>query len=129
MLSTPNGNQVTLRNLVDTKASRGPALVERKDQQRIVSVKANYEGTDLSSVVADVRNALGAMVIPEGYELRVAGNIEEQEKASRELTISLLLSLVLVFMVLACQYESFRDPLIVMVSVPLASIGVLTTLF
>ncbi|MFT5699897.1 MAG: HAE1 family hydrophobic/amphiphilic exporter-1 [Desulforhopalus sp.] len=129
VLSTPSGNQVTLRNLVDTRASRGPALIERKDQQRIVSVKANFEGHDLSSVVVDVRNALGNVVIPEGYELRVAGNIEEQEKASRELTVSLLLSLVLVFMVLACQYESFRDPLIVMVSVPLASIGVLSTLF
>lgn len=129
VLSTPSGNQVTLRNLVDTRASRGPALIERKDQQRIVSVKANFEGSDLSSVVADVRNALGNLVIPESYELRVAGNIEEQEKASRELTVSLLLSLVLVFMVLACQYESFRDPLIVMVSVPLASIGVLSTLF
>jgi len=129
MLSTPGGDLVILRNLVDTRASRGPALIERKDQQRIVSVKANYEGSDLSSVVGDVRNALGNVVIPEGYELRVAGNIEEQEKASRELTLSLLLSLVLVFMVLACQYESFRDPLIVMVSVPLASVGVLTTLF
>jgi HAE1 family hydrophobic/amphiphilic exporter-1 len=129
MLSTPGGDLVILRNLVDTRASRGPALIERKDQQRIVSVKANYEGSDLSSVVADVRNALGNVVIPEGYELRVAGNIEEQEKASRELTVSLLLSLVLVFMVLACQYESFRDPLIIMVSVPLASVGVLTTLF
>jgi len=129
VLGTPAGNQVTLRNLVETRASRGPALVERKDQQRIVSVKANYEGPDLSSVVSDVRKVLGNVVIPEGYELRVAGNIEEQEKASRELTVSLLLSLVLVFMVLACQYESFRDPLIVMVSVPLAAIGVLTTLY
>lgn len=129
VLSTPGGNQVTLRNLVNTRASRGPALIERKDQQRLVSVKANFEGPDLSSVVADVRNALDNVVVPEGYELRVAGNIEEQEKGAKELTLSLVLSLVLVFMVLACQYESFRDPLIVMVSVPLASIGVLTTLF
>lgn len=129
VLSTPGGSGVTLRNLVDTRASRGPALIERKDQQRIVSVKANFEGSDLSSIVADVRNALDNVVIPDGYELRVAGNIEEQEKGAQELTISLILSLLLVFMVLACQYESFRDPLIVMVSVPLASIGVLTTLY
>ena len=129
VLATPSGNRVTLRNLVDTKASRGPALIERKDQQRIVSVTANYEGSDLSSVVDEVREVLANVVIPDGYELRVAGNIEEQEKASFELIVSLLLSLVLVFMVLACQYESFRDPLIVMVSVPLAAIGVLTTLY
>jgi HAE1 family hydrophobic/amphiphilic exporter-1 len=129
VLTTPDGIQVALRNLVDTRTSRGPVLIERKDQQRIVSVRANFEGSDLSSVVSDVRQALSGVVVPEGYELRVAGNIEQQEKASKELTVALLLALVLVFMVLACQYESFRDPLIVMLSVPLASVGVLSTLF
>ena len=58
----------------------------------------------------------------------VAGNFEEQQKAFRELVTSLILALVLVYMVLACQYESLRDPLVVMLSVPLAAIGVLVTL-
>ncbi len=129
IISTPNGDRVVLRNLVETRESRGPAVVERKDQQRIVAVRANIAGRDLSSVAEDVRSALADVVKPDGYELLVAGNIEEQEKASRELITSLLLALVLVFMVLACQYESFRDPLIVMISVPLAIIGVLVTLF
>jgi HAE1 family hydrophobic/amphiphilic exporter-1 len=61
--------------------------------------------------------------------LKVAGNFEEQQKAFRELVISLVLALVLVYMVLACQYESLRDPLVVMFSVPLAAVGVLVTLF
>jgi len=129
MLSTPDGTRVTLRNLVQTESGKGPAMIERKDQQRTVSLRANIAGRDLSSVATDVRAALGTIVTPEGYELRVAGNIEEQEKAADELTVSLILALVLVFMVLACQYESFRDPIIVMVSVPLAIIGVLITLF
>jgi len=129
VLTTAGGNKVSLRNLVTVKAGRGPALIERKDQQRIISVRAHYEGADLSSVADEVRTALADLVIPEGFEIRVAGNIEEQERAARELTLSLIVALVLVFMVLACQYESFRDPLIVMVSVPLASVGVLTTLF
>ncbi|MGW8193282.1 MAG: efflux RND transporter permease subunit, partial [Desulforhopalus sp.] len=128
-ISSPGGDRVALRNLVVTKASQGPVLIERKDQQRIVSVNANYAGRDLGAVVSDIRDALDNIVVPDGYELRVAGNIEEQEKASQELTISLLLSLVLVFMVLACQYESFRDPLIVMASVPFAAVGVLITLY
>jgi len=66
---------------------------------------------------------------PVGYDLTVAGNFEEQQKAFRELIISLVLALVLVYMVLACQYESLRDPLVVMFSVPLAAVGVLVTLF
>ncbi|MDW7772161.1 MAG: efflux RND transporter permease subunit [Desulfobulbaceae bacterium] len=129
VLTPARGTQVTLRNLVHTVPSRGPALIERKDQQRIVSIRANVAGRDLGSVAGDVRTRLMDIVTPEGYELLVAGNVEEQQKASRELTVTLLLSLILVFMVLACQYESFRDPLIVMISVPLASVGVLATLF
>jgi HAE1 family hydrophobic/amphiphilic exporter-1 len=129
VLTTPQGTQVTLRNLVHTVPSRGPALIERKDQQRIVTIRANVANRDLGSTARDVRSALTGVMTPEGYELRVAGNVEEQQRAARELTVSLLLALVLVFMVLACQYESFRDPLIVMISVPLAAVGVFTTLY
>jgi HAE1 family hydrophobic/amphiphilic exporter-1 len=64
-----------------------------------------------------------------GYNLVVAGHFEEQQKSFRELFVSLLLALVLVYMVLACQYESLRNPVIVMFSVPLAAAGVLITLF
>jgi HAE1 family hydrophobic/amphiphilic exporter-1 len=64
-----------------------------------------------------------------GYDLIVAGNYEEQQKSFNELMISLVLALVLVYMVLACQYESLRDPLVVMMSVPLAAVGVFVMLF
>jgi HAE1 family hydrophobic/amphiphilic exporter-1 len=80
-------------------------------------------------VASDVKALLNQIPRPSGYELIVAGNFEEQQKAFRELVISLILALVLVYMVLACQYESLRDPLIVMFSVPLAAVGVLVTLF
>ena len=58
----------------------------------------------------------------------MAGTFEEQEKATRELVLSFLLAIALVYMVLACQYESLRDPLVVMLSVHFAAIGVLVTL-
>jgi HAE1 family hydrophobic/amphiphilic exporter-1 len=120
---------VALRNMVTSESSRGPILIDRKDQQRRVTVTANYSGRDLGSVAADVQGRLDQIPRPVGYDLMVAGNFEEQIKAFRELVTSLLLALVLVYMVLACQYESFRDPLVVMFSVPLAAIGVLVTLF
>jgi HAE1 family hydrophobic/amphiphilic exporter-1 len=124
-----SGEDVALRNLVTTASGRGPTIIERKDQQRYVTVTANIAGRDLGSVAADVEAALAAIPRPAGYELSLAGNVEEQRKASRELTLSLVLALVLVYMVLACQYESLRDPLIVMISVPLAAIGVVLMLF
>jgi HAE1 family hydrophobic/amphiphilic exporter-1 len=128
-LTTASGEKVALRNVVSTEPSRGPILIDRKDQQRRVTVQANVAGRDLGSVAADVQALLNQIPRPVGYDLTVAGKFEEQQKASRELVISLVLALILVYMVLACQYESLRDPLVVMFSVPLAAIGVLVTLF
>ncbi len=128
-LGTPGGELVALRNLVDTESGRGPVTVERKDQQRIVTVTANVAGRDLGSVAAEVQQRLDRIARPAGYDLRIAGNFEEQQKAFDELVMSLLLALLLVYMVLASQYESFGDPLVVMLSVPLAAVGVLVTLF
>ncbi|MGD8611075.1 MAG: efflux RND transporter permease subunit [Desulfobacterales bacterium] len=128
-LSTASGEKVALRNVVKTEPSRGPILIDRKDQQRMVTVRANVAGRDLGSVAADVQAVLDQIPHSVGYDLKVAGNFEEQQKAFRELVISLVLALVLVYMVLACQYESFGDPLVVMFSVPVAAVGVLVTLF
>ena len=127
-LRTPDGEQVALRNLVDSSGGRGPVVIERKDQQRLVSVKANVAGRDQGSVAADIQARLDAIARPVGYDLVIAGNFEEQEKAFAELKISLLLALLLVYMVLASQYESLRAPLVVMLSVPVATVGVLLTL-
>lgn len=123
------GQNVALRNLISTDQSRGPTIINRKDQQRFYTVTANIENRDLGSVASDVEAALLQIPRPTGYDLLLAGNVEEQREASRELTVALLLALVLVYMVLACQYESLRDPVIVMFSVPLAAIGVVVTLF
>jgi HAE1 family hydrophobic/amphiphilic exporter-1 len=128
-LTTASGEQVALRNLVATEPSRGPILIDRQDQQRLVTVEANVAERDLGSVATDVQTLLDQIPRPIGYELVVTGNFEEQQKAFRELMIVLGLALIFVYMVLACQYESLRNPLVVMMSVPLAAIGVLVTLF
>ena len=128
-MRTPTGEQVAIRNLVTTVAGQGPLVIDRKDQQRLMTVSANIAGRDLGSVAADVQARLEAIARPVGYDLLVSGNFEEQAKAFRELLVSLVLALVLVYMVLASQYESLRDPLVVMVSVPMAAVGVLLMLF
>ena len=128
-LSTPDGEPVALRNLVTSEPSRGPLIVDRRNQQRIVTVSAGVAGRDLGSIAADVQERLDRLPRPANHDLQVAGSIEEQERSSRELMISFALALALVYMVLACQYESLRDPLIVMFSVPVAAIGVFLALF
>jgi HAE1 family hydrophobic/amphiphilic exporter-1 len=128
-LRTPGGEQVALRNLVTTRAGEGPVTIERQDQQRLVTVTANVAERDLGSVAADIQERLDAIARPVGYDLIIAGNYEEQQKSFNELIISLVLALMLVYMVLASQYESFSDPLVVMFSAPLAAIGVVLILF
>lgn len=125
----PNGENIVLRNLVSTKQGYGPVTIERKDRQRLITVTGNVSGRDLGSVAADVQRRLDLIARPPGYDLVISGNYQEQQEAFDELVVSLVLALLLVYMVLAAQYESLRDPLIVMLSVPLAAIGVILTLF
>jgi HAE1 family hydrophobic/amphiphilic exporter-1 len=128
-LRTPDGERVVLRNLVGSEPGRGAVTIERKDQQRLVTITANVAERDLGSVAADIQRRLERIPRPLGYDLMVSGNYEEQQQAFDELMVSLLLALLLVYMVLASQYESLNDPLVVMLSVPLAAIGVILTLF
>ena len=128
-LGTPGGQDVALRNLVTIDPGRGPILIDRKERQRTVSVAVNVGDRDLGSVAADIRARLDEVPRPVGYDLTVAGSYQEQQESFRELLLSIGLALMLVYMVLASQYESLRDPFVVMLSVPMAAIGVLVTLF
>ncbi len=123
------GQTVALRNLIATQRTDGPLLIERKHQQRYVQVSANIAGRDTGSVATDVLDMLDTIPRPEGFSFRITGNYEEQQRAQGELLLSLVLAILFVYMVLACQYESLLNPLVVMVSVPMAIIGVLVTLF
>ncbi len=128
-LRTPTGEVVALRNVVATDDGRGPLVIERRNQQRVVTVEANVAGRDQGSVARDAQARLDTIPRPADHDLVVAGTFEEQEEAFRELVVSFVLALLLVYMVLACQYESLVDPLVVMLSVPLAAVGVLLALF
>jgi len=128
-LTTGSGEPVALRNVVSVVPSRAPVQIQRKDQQRIATVTANVAGRPMGSVAADVQARLDAIPRPVGFDLVVGGNFEEQQDAFAELMVSLALAILLVYMVLASQYESFRDPLVVMLSVPVAAVGVVLTLF
>lgn len=128
-LSTPAGQPVALRNLVTASSGSGPLIIERTDQERTVKITANVAGRAQGDVAREVQAKLDEIPRPMGHDLSVAGAYEEQERSTRELMISFLLAIALVYMVLACQYESLRDPLIVMLAVPMAAVGVLATLY
>ncbi|MFW6159455.1 MAG: efflux RND transporter permease subunit, partial [Planctomycetota bacterium] len=127
-LANADGEPVVLRNVVTVRPRSGPVRIERKDQERVVTVSANTSDRDMGSVVADARDTLRSIPVPRGFSIVFGGEYEEQQEAFRELLVGFILALVLVYMVMACQYESLRDPFVVMFSVPLAAIGVIVML-
>ncbi|MEZ5394284.1 MAG: efflux RND transporter permease subunit [Bryobacterales bacterium] len=127
-LSTPVGRTVPAESVVQLKRQEGPTYIQRIDQQRILTVTGSLDDRDLGSVVADMETALRAIPRPDGFDIIFGGEYEEQQEAFRELTFASLLALALVYMVMASQFESLRDPLIILFSVPLAAIGVVLML-
>lgn len=128
-VSNAEGEPVVLKNVVETVPGSGLMRIDRKNQERVVSVSANISGRDTGSVLKDIRKGLDSLAVPRGFSISFGGEYEEQQKAFRELLLSLLLALTLVYMVMASLYESLRDPFVVMFSVPLASVGVILMLF
>jgi len=128
-LTNTEGQPVMLRNVVSVQPRRGPVMIQRKDQERIVTVSANISGRDMGSVISDIREGLRALPVPRGFIILFSGDYEEQQKAFRELFLGLILALLLVYMVMASLYESLLDPFVVMFSIPLAAIGVILILF
>ncbi|MFO7740519.1 MAG: efflux RND transporter permease subunit [Desulfatiglandaceae bacterium] len=127
-VTNADGDRVVLRNVVDVRRHRGPVFIERKDQGRVVFVSANLSGRDMGSVIADVKEGLRKIPVPRDFAIVLGGDYEEQQKAFRELLMSFVLALVLVYMVMASLYESLRYPFVVMFSVPLGAIGVILML-
>ncbi len=127
---TSSTNQVVqIGSILRSESRQGPGRIERRAQQRVVTLAVNVVGRDNSAVVEELRRAIDTLPKQPGVYVAFTGDLEEQQKAFVELIFSILLSLLLVYMVMASLYENFSDPFIVMGSVPLAAIGVLVTLY
>ena len=128
-LRTPGGAVVVLSSLVERRRSLGPVEIDRVDSQRVTYLTANLEtGVALGDAVEAVRSALGGLELPRGFSVLYGGQYEEQIRARRDFTIAIVMALALVYMLMAAQFERFFDPLIVMLAVPMALIGVVPAL-
>ena len=125
---TPSGQTVPIGSLVKMQRREGPVSIERIDQERVVWVTANFANRDLGSIMQDIDTKLSAMSLPPGFSFNYGGEYEEQQKSFRELLFCLILAVILVYMVMAAQFESLRDPFIILFSIPLAAIGIALTL-
>ena len=125
---TAGGQVVPLGAVARIAEHTGPTSISREDQQRIVRVTAGIGDRAFGDVVADVQQRLEALEVPFGFTVNMGGELEEQQKAFTELIVGVALALFLVFTVMAIQFESLVQPLIIMTSVPFALIGVILAL-
>lgn len=128
MIAMPQGRVMEAKNLLRVDTQTGPVQIERKNQQRITRVNAEIE-TSLSAAVKAVQDRIPSLAIPRDFSVGFGAEVEEQGKAFSQLQLMLLLAVLLTYAVMAAQYESLRDPFIIMFSVPLAAIGVVASLF
>ena len=127
-ITLPTGAQVSLANIARIEQGVGPTRIERKDQSRYITVSAEIAGRDLGSVAEDVQATLDRIPPPPGFSYKFAGAEKEKREAFRLLIIAVGLGMVLVYMVMASQFESFRDPFIIFFSIPFGIVGVIVAL-
>jgi HAE1 family hydrophobic/amphiphilic exporter-1 len=129
-LRTASGQTVFLEQVSDISMSEGPIVINRENQARRVSVTANISGRDLGGVVRDIKGRLTGFerALPPGYFLEYAGAYEQMTDAFLILAGAFALAVLLVYMVMASQFEHFGHPFIIMFTVPLGIIGVIVGL-
>ena len=131
LISTPQGQVLPARNVLDLRSQTGPTSISRKNQQRISRVSAELDADmSLGDAVKAVNARLGPVQAsaPRGFSVGFGAEVEQQATAFAQLQVLLILGVLLVYAVMASQYESLRDPFIVMFSVPVAAIGVVLAL-
>lgn len=129
-LRTPTGAMVALDSVASIERSSGPVAINRKYMQRIIDVTAEIAPTtDLGTAAAATQQALESVVVPEGFTVRLGGQVAAQKEAFAGLGFAAIMALALVYMVLASQFKSLLDPLVIMFSVPMGISGVLLMLW
>jgi hydrophobic/amphiphilic exporter-1 (mainly G- bacteria), HAE1 family len=127
LLSTPTGQVVPAKNVLATSREAGPVQIDRKNMERMTRVNAETE-IPISEAVKAVQDRLGQVRVPPDFAVGFGSEIEEQARSFQQLQLVLILAVLLVYAVMASQYESLRDPFIIMFSVPVAAIGVVLSL-
>jgi len=119
---------VEMRNLVDIERHAAPADITRTNRQRSVAISANLEGIQLGDAVR-IAMQIGDEVLPEGAMLQLDGQAEAMREGFAQFVTALGLAILIIYLVLAMQFESFVHPLTVMLALPLAMVGALGGLY
>ena len=129
MIATPLGQVLPAKSLLALRPSTGPTQIQRINQQRVITVNAEVDAqTALGDALKNAQARLPLVTHSQDFSVGFGPEVEAQAQAFDQLQILLVLGILLVYAVMASQYESLRDPFIVMFSVPVAAIGVVMAL-
>src|SRR5437867_3514264 len=126
---TVNDRPVLLSTVASIVQSTGPVEIERKYAQRLIRINANAVGRDLGSISEDLEAKFRRLPLPAGFTVRLGGQTEQQRESFASLYFTSILAVILVYMVLASQFKSLKDPFTIMFSVPMGLIGVFWALY
>jgi len=128
-ITSPLGKQIPIINIAKIVEKAGPLTIDRKNQERIVRVGGGLYGRSLGNVVADIKKELKKIDVPPGISVEIGGTADDQIESFKWLLYALILGVILVYMIMAAQFESFLDPFIIIFTVPFAIVGVIWILF
>ena len=128
-LATPQGQQIKLRELGRVDEYWSPPNITHKRKERVVTISVTPVGVPLATLAAQIRAAVGQVEIPSELVVNIGGSYEEQQESFGNLGLLMLLSIVLVFIVMASQFESFTNPFVIMFSIPFSFAGSFLALF
>ncbi|MGA1870704.1 MAG: efflux RND transporter permease subunit [bacterium] len=123
-----NNRIIRLSDLAELKQDVGPTEILRENQIRCASVTASKIGRDTGSIIDNIKEKVGEIPFPEGYFIEYGGAYEKMQETFSGLSLAFLLAVILVYMIMAGQFESFSHPAVIMFSIPAAVAGVLWTL-
>lgn len=123
------GQSVRLRDVGEVVERFSPPTIERKDRERIITVSTVVQGAPMSEVVAKANEAIDKMDLPQGVSVSIAGSFEDQQDSFSDLLTLAVLIIILVYIVMAAQFESYTYPGIIMTSLLFAFSGVFIILW
>ncbi|MBW2063074.1 MAG: efflux RND transporter permease subunit, partial [Deltaproteobacteria bacterium] len=127
-IMSPLGTKVSLFQVADLSYGAGPLKISRENQERKITIAADVIDRDIGSVIRDIQASLKDMPLPEGYFIDYGGSYQDMKDTFSSLAFALIIAIILVYMIMAAQFESLAQPFIVMFTVPLGLIGVVVGL-
>ncbi|MDY0144701.1 MAG: efflux RND transporter permease subunit [Kiritimatiellia bacterium] len=128
-IALPSGGQIRLDSVANIEERLGALQIDRRNQERMIQVTADVFGRSSGEVVRDLRQRLAEEVpLPSGIGIHFGGTAEDQEESFRQMALMMVLGILLVYMVMASQFESLLDPFLILFSIPFAFTGVAISL-